>query len=160
MVYDVIMAVKLRHLIFSAFFVMTGAAIASAQDCSPTPPDALGPFYLPNAPIRSKVGSGYVLSGIVRSAAGCKPVPDARVEFWLAGPDSDYADEYRATLFSDRNGAYRFESHVPPPYYGRPPHIHIRVSAPGFRTLVTQHYPDKGGNTAQFDLVLRPEIRK
>ncbi|CAA9573800.1 MAG: hypothetical protein AVDCRST_MAG88-2608, partial [uncultured Thermomicrobiales bacterium] len=47
-----------------------------------------------------------------------------------------------------------FESNAPPPYAGRPPHIHIRVTAPGFPPLVTQHYPRAGQSTATFDLVL------
>jgi protocatechuate 3,4-dioxygenase beta subunit len=42
-------------------------------------------------------------------------------------------------------------------YAGRPPHIHIRVTAAGHRTLVTQHYPAAGQATATFDLVLRPQ---
>ena len=40
---------------------------------------------------------------------------------------------------------------------GRPSHIHIRVSAEGYRTLVTQHYPQKGIAEGHFDLVLIPE---
>jgi protocatechuate 3,4-dioxygenase beta subunit len=60
-------------------------------------------------------------------------------------------------MFSDASGAYRFESNFPPGYFGRPPHIHVKVSAPGFKTLVTQHYPEKGHTQAVFDLVLVPE---
>jgi protocatechuate 3,4-dioxygenase beta subunit len=75
----------------------------------------------------------------------------------MAGPDGEYRDEYRATLSSDANGYYRFQSHFPPPYSGRPAHIHLRISAPGYRTLVTQHYPQEGITTAAFDLNLQPE---
>jgi protocatechuate 3,4-dioxygenase beta subunit len=133
------------------------AALVLATGCTPTRADALGPFYEPNAPVRSKVGSGYVLSGVVRSARTCTPISRARIELWLAGPDGEYADRYRATIFSSsRTGAYRFVSHFPPPYAGRPSHIHIRVSARGFRTLVTQHYPRAGTRRASFALVLRP----
>jgi protocatechuate 3,4-dioxygenase beta subunit len=116
----------------------------------------LGPFYTPGAPVRNKVGEVYLLTGVVRSAADCSPIPDAQIEIWMAGPDDEYRDEYRATLFSDENGAYSFESHFPPPYSGRPPHHHLRVSAAGFQTLVTQHYPEQGENQATFDLVLLP----
>jgi protocatechuate 3,4-dioxygenase beta subunit len=45
---------------------------------------------------------------------------------------------------------------VPVVYGGRPPHIHVRVFAPGFQTLVTQHYPTAGQTEATFDLVLLP----
>ena len=116
----------------------------------------LGPFYEPNAPVRTSVGSGYVLSGAVLRAGGCEPVRDARIEFWLANPRGEYDDAHRATVLAGEKGRYRFESNVPVSYGGRQPHIHVRVTAPGFRDLVTQHYPDAGQREASFDLVLEP----
>jgi protocatechuate 3,4-dioxygenase beta subunit len=127
-----------------------------AETCSPTESDMLGPFYKPGAPERSHVGTGYVLSGTVRSSAECALISGATIELWLAGPDGVYDDDHRATIITDQQGAYRFESSVPPPYYGRPPHIHLRVSAKGFRTLVTQHYREKDRTEARFDIVLVP----
>jgi protocatechuate 3,4-dioxygenase beta subunit len=76
------------------------------------------------------------------------------IELWLAGADGEYDDAHRATIIAEASGAYRFESNVPPPYYGRPPHIHLRISAKGFKTLVTQHYPSEGKKNAVFDIVL------
>ncbi|WP_291316716.1 hypothetical protein [Desulfuromonas sp.] len=125
--------------------------------CTPTPTDAQGPFYREGAPVRSKVGEGYLLSGKVLSAANCSPVAGARIEIWTTGPDGDYDDRWRATNFSGRGGGYSFESHFPGPYGSRPPHIHIIVAAPGFRELVTQHYPVRGKTGGSFDLVLVPE---
>ncbi len=133
------------------------SSATSAQPCVPTRADALGPFYRPGAPVRNMVGHGYVLTGRVLAAPDCRPVPGARIEFWLAGPDGRYADAYRATVVADAEGRYRFQSHFPPAYGARPPHIHVRVSAPGYRTLVTQHYPRPGTREARFDLVLEPE---
>jgi protocatechuate 3,4-dioxygenase beta subunit len=127
---------------------------ATAQTCQPTPPDAEGPFYKAGAPLRYQVGKGYVLQGVVRSAAGCTPIAGAQIEFWMAGPDGQYTDDYRATLIVGEDGDYRFESNFPPPYSGRPPHIHLRVSAEGYETLITQHYPKEGETSASFDLVL------
>ncbi len=129
---------------------------ALAETCRPTEPDMLGPFYKPNAPVRSSVGKGYVLEGKVKSSADCSPVKSARIEFWLSGPDGEYDDSHRATLYSDDSGEYRFESNFPKPYSGRPPHIHIRVTAANFKTLVTQRYPEKGKTAGYFDLVLVP----
>ncbi len=127
-----------------------------AEVCSPTQPDMLGPFYQEDAPVRSTVGKGYVLRGTVRSSKTCLPVSGAQIEFWLVGPDEKYDDSRRATVYADQKGAYRFESNYPAPYFGRPPHIHIRVTARGFSPLVTQHYPEKGKSAAVFDLVLIP----
>jgi len=114
----------------------------------------LGPFYEPGAPVRTSVGSGYVLSGAVLAAEECKPIRDARIEFWLANPRGDYDDAHRATVFGDHRGEYRLESNVPVSYGGRPPHIHVRVRAPGYEELATQHYPERGQRKANFDLAL------
>ena len=102
------------------------------------------------------MGEGYVLTGIVRSSRDCSPIAGARIEFWLTGPHGQYDDDHRATVFSNEQGTYRFQSNHPPGYYGRPPHIHIRVSAERFRTLVTQHYPERDTQSGVFDLVLVP----
>ena len=124
--------------------------------CEPTPADYLGPFYTANAPVRSSVGKGYQLKGMVISSADCTPIAKAVIELWLTGPDGSYDDDHRATIFSNDSGQYWFESNFPPGYSGRPPHIHIRVSAKGFNTLATQHYPAAGQKTGKFDLVLIP----
>jgi protocatechuate 3,4-dioxygenase beta subunit len=125
--------------------------------CTPTPPDALGPFYKPKAPLRNSVGKGYELNGKVLSSKDCAPLKEARIELWMAGPDGEYKDDYRATVLANESGEYGFESHLPPSYLRRPPHIHIRVTADGFNTLSTQHYPAEGSSKAEFDLVLIPD---
>ncbi len=136
-------------------------ALARAADgpdsgCPPTPAGPLGPFYEPGAPARSKVGEGYLLRGTVKSSADCRPIAGAQLEFWLAGPNGQYDESHRATVFSEASGGYTFESNFPPQYSVRPPHIHLRVTAPGFRILVTQHYPVAGETEGNFDLVLEP----
>lgn len=150
------MKISKLSIILICIFTIPAAA-ASRKQCAPTQPDMLGPFYKAHAPVRSHVGKGYVLSGVVRSSADCAPIADATIEFWLTGPDGKYGDDYRATMYSGKDGAYRFESNRPLPYFGRPPHIHIRVSAKGFQTLVTQHYPAPETSSASFDLVLIPD---
>jgi protocatechuate 3,4-dioxygenase beta subunit len=132
-------------------------AAGGPADCNLTQPDMLGPFYEPGAPVRTRVGSGYVLSGAVLAAQECKPIPNAKIEFWLANPRGDYDDAHRATVFADQRGEYRLESNVPVSYGGRPPHIHVRVRAPGYEEMVTQHYPERGQRKANFDLVLAAE---
>ena len=85
----------------------------------------LGPFYVAGAPKRNEVGAGYVLQGRVLGVDGCRPLPGAQIEFWLAGPDGEYSDATRATWFADEQGAYTFASNPPAPYGGRPAHIHL-----------------------------------
>ena len=103
------------------------------------------------------MGKGHVLSGVVRTSADCSPIEGAKIEFWLAGPNGKYDDDHRATMFTDKTGAYKFESNFSPPYSGRPSHIHIKVTVKGYRTHITQYYPTKGQTEAAFDLVLNPE---
>lgn len=134
-----------------------GASSAHAEACPPTPWDEIGPFYRPDAPVRSSIGKGYLLSGTVRSSANCAPIPNARIEVWQTGPNGQYDDAHRATLLADKRGRYRLETNPPPGYARRPSHIHVLVDAKGFEGLVTQHYPKPGAKEATFDLVLVPE---
>jgi catechol 1,2-dioxygenase len=146
-------------LLSIAALSLVGAAAAGsdalARTCRATAPDSLGPFYEPGAPVRSTVGTGYVLRGRVLSTSGCRPIRRARIEFWLVNPEGEYDDAHRATVLAGAGGRYRFESNRPVAYSSRPAHIHVRVSARGYRTLVTQHYPRGGRASAVFDLVLR-----
>jgi protocatechuate 3,4-dioxygenase beta subunit len=129
---------------------------ALAAKCRATAPDSLGPFYEPGAPVRSRVGTGYLLRGRVLSATTCLPVRRARIEFWLVNEQGEYDDAHRATVLARADGRYRFESNRPVGYASRPPHIHVRVTARGYRALVTQHYPRADRARAVFNLVLRP----
>jgi protocatechuate 3,4-dioxygenase beta subunit len=138
------------------FSPMTSGKLLSAATCEPTNSDVMGPFYKPNAPIRASVGKGYLVQGTIRSSIDCRPVPGAVIELWLAGPEGGYDDSHRATVITDASGRYRFESNVPPPIEGRPPHIHLRISAKGFNSLVTQNYPVAGTKEAVFDIALVP----
>lgn len=124
--------------------------------CTPTVEDEMGPFYKPGAPYRHSVGTGYLLFGTVKSAEDCSPIPAATVELWMTGPEGRYGDEWWATLFSAKNGTYYFTSHAPTEFGSRRPHIHIRVTAEGFKPMVTQHYPVKDAGEGQFDLILIP----
>lgn len=133
---------------------------ATTYQCKPTPEDEMGPFYRPDSTLRNKVGTGYLLQGKVRSAGDCSLIPAAKVELWMTGPQGSYGDKWRATLNSAENGAYYFESPAPTDFGTRRPHIHIRVTAAGFKPLVTQHYPLKDAGLGIFDLVLIPIEQK
>ena len=122
--------------------------------CVPTPPDAEGPFYVPDAAMRSATGRGLAVTGTVRSAAGCGYLAGARLEWWSADPQGRYDDAHRATQSADAAGRYRYETDFPGRYPGRPPHLHVRVSAPQHRVLVTQLYPRPGQPTLELDFVL------
>ena len=130
---------------------------SAAVRCPLTQGNVGDPFYKPNTPVRSHVGTGFALTGIVRSGIDCSAMSGARVEFWLRGPNGQYDDVHRGTAITDGNGRYRFESNFPGSD-GFSPHIHLRVAVPGFRTLVTVYLPRAGDTTGMYDLVLEPEV--
>jgi protocatechuate 3,4-dioxygenase beta subunit len=140
------------------FFLWLSPATTMAQmGCAPTVSDAEGPFYRANAPIRENTGLGLTISGKVRSAGSCTPIPGARVEWWQANREGKYDDEHRGALLTAGDGSYRFETDFPPAYYDRPPHIHVKVFAHGHRTLTTQIYPEEGRKFIPIDLIVARE---
>ena len=130
---------------------------AAQTSCAPTRPDAEGPFYKANAPARSRTGKGFVVTGIVKSATECASLAEARIEWWAANSKGEYDDEHRATQKSGKEGRYRYETDFPAQYPGRPLHLHVRVTAPGHRPLVTQIYPKAGQASLTFNFVLARE---
>jgi len=148
----------LNHVLYVAlvsFFALLGPAATVAETkCPPTASDAEGPFYKSGAPIRDNTGRGLTIRGTVRSADSCTPIPGARLEWWLANARGTYDDEHRGALVTAEDGGFRFETDFPPAYFGRPPHIHVKVFAPGHRTLTTQIYPEKGAQSVTLTLVV------
>lgn len=134
-----------------------GVGADAQSPCAPTRPDMEGPFYKANAPVRQATGKGLVVSGAVKASASCQPLKGARIEWWQANPGGEYDDAHRGTLMTQDGGAYRFETDPPPPYGGRPSHIHFKAFAPGHRPLTTQLYLKGGEREVTFDLVLAKE---
>jgi protocatechuate 3,4-dioxygenase beta subunit len=130
---------------------------APAAACAPTPTDAFGPFGSGLPPLRAKIGAGHVLTGVVLSAADCRPLARATVELWQAGKNGRYTRAGSATVRTDRRGRFRFEGPYPPAYSSAPPHIHLRVSGPAHQQLLTRFVPAKGERRGSVSLVLRPE---
>jgi protocatechuate 3,4-dioxygenase beta subunit len=127
------------------------------EGCLPTEEDGAGPNYVAGAPERSAVGEGYVLSGSVLAAGTCRPLAGATVEFWMAGPDGVYSDDFRGVTATDSGGGFAIESHLPPVYDGRASHIHLLVGAPGHLPVFLVHYPRDGESAGQMAVVLAPE---
>lgn len=144
-------------VLLASLVSLTPGAGRGQAACTPTRPDAEGPFYVAGAPARSRTGDGFVVTGAVRSAAGCGPLGGARVEWWSADARGEYAGALRATQAADATGRYRYETVFPGRYPGRPPHLHVRVTAPRHQVLVTQLYPRPGQTALDVDFVLVPE---
>ena len=96
-------------------------------------------------------------TGARRRAGSLPPLPGARLEWWSADTRGEYKDELRATQRTDTGGRYRYETESPGRYPGRPPHLHVRITAAGHRPLVTQLYPKPADTTLASDFVLIAE---
>jgi protocatechuate 3,4-dioxygenase beta subunit len=148
----------MTHALLIALLVLGAFTGSVAQDktCTPTPPDMLGPFYKPNAPERARTGNGIVVTGFVRSAKDCTALPGAQVEWWSADERGEYRDELRATQRADAQGRFTYETVSPGRYPGRPPHLHVRITAPNHKPLITQLYPHPTQHSITTDFVLLP----
>ncbi len=132
-----------------------GADLQPTPMCEETVEQILGPFYRPDAPVRTALPTStqqkpLVVRGRVRGdRQGCAQLVDALVEIWQAdevGMYDNTTPQYllRGSQRTASDGSYQFETILPGWYLNgntyRPRHIHYKVSAPGFRTLVTQLY--------------------
>jgi protocatechuate 3,4-dioxygenase beta subunit len=125
-------------------------AARGQQSCGlPTPADMEGPFYKGGAPLKPSLiepdskAEKLVVAGLVLSMSGCKPLAGIRLDFWHADDKGVYDHagfRYRGIVETDARGRYRLETNLPPPYMGRPRHIHVKVLRPGAAALTTQLY--------------------
>lgn len=147
---------KRRQVLFAggALLLLPGFVRAA---CVATQRDALGPFFVKDAPAQSDLCSAagengrLAVSGRILGAPDCKPLAGAVVEVWQADAKGEYSQVsrgrkddprclLRATLTAGADGRYAFRSVLAGEYPGRPSHLHYRVSMHGYRTLVTQLY--------------------
>ena len=148
-------AIALAVLVATGLALATGPAPA-APGCRPTPSDSFGPFGRGSPPLRSAIGTGHVLTGVVLSALDCKPLARARVELWQAGRNGRYSRATSATVLTDAAGRFRFQG--PPPWrYSAERHIHLRVVAPVHEILVTRYVVREGARRGTVRLVLAPQ---
>jgi len=156
-----------RSLLATALAMPFAARGQSACSAVPTPADVEGPFYKAGAPLRSSLveagskAEKLVLSGTVRSN-DCNPLANVALNFWHADEKGEYDGtgfRYRGVVTTDALGRYRLETNMPPPYSGRPRHIHVKVQRIGSPALTTQLYFPGEARDAPRALVLKMERR-
>ncbi len=141
-----------------------------------TPSNALGPFYPAQKPTdsdadltqvagRPQRAAGTILytSGRVLDLQG-RPLPEATLEMWQANAfgryhhpgDSDASGQLDpnfqayAQLVTDAEGRYRIKTIKPPPYSGRPPHLHYIVASGRTRLTTQMFFEGDPGNERDF----------
>lgn len=112
-------------------------------------------------------GEVVLVAGTIRDMDG-NPIPGAQLDIWQTAPNGMYSSQdpdqdihsFHALMTADEEGRYAFTTVRPVEYTvpddgpvgeilraagrhpWRPSHLHYIISAPGFRTLVTEVFPD------------------
>jgi len=156
-----------RRTFLAAALALPLAARGQPKCGAATPADIEGPFYKAGAPARASLvdpaskAEKLVLSGVVRST-DCQPLVGVTLDFWHADASGAYDNRgfrYRGVVTTDAGGRYRLETNLPPPYSGRPRHIHVKLQRPGSRVLTTQLYFPGESRGADQTLVVKLERR-
>lgn len=142
----------LAYAMSTSGFTLINSEGTIVGDC-PTTTDMLGPFFRKNAPFRNDLRMTSDTDEVSINVIGqvfssdCKtPIPNALIDIWHCDEKKKYDMESkdfkcRGRFYTDENGAYNFQTFIPPPYGGRPKHIHYLVHAiDGHQELVTQLY--------------------
>ena len=129
-----------------------------ASGCRATPANPEGPYYRPHARFTTALAAGLpgtplTIEGRIHSVDGCgRGLGGAVLDLWqcdhqgrydhqlFEGPIEPERYRLRGKVRGDSTGLYRFTTIMPAAYGSRPRHIHVKVSAPGHRTLTTQLY--------------------
>lgn len=108
--------------------------------------------YVPDAPERASLGDGFEITGTVRSAAGCRPLGNQRVQVWLATETGGEQDN-RATVMTDDDGRYSIETDPTIPQFGEP-NIHVGHAGQGFDDVFIRRVVDLDDRRATVNLTL------
>ncbi|GAB4193584.1 MAG: intradiol ring-cleavage dioxygenase [Thalassobaculales bacterium] len=153
-----------RRRMLAAILALPGALVAGpaagpaatpACGGEPSPAQTEGPYFTPQAPLRSDLaadvpgGPQISLGGFVVDR-GCRPLARTIVELWQADPAGAYDNRgfrLRGRQLADEAGLWRFDTVIPGHYPGRTRHFHVKLTAPDGRRLTTQlYFPGEPGN--------------
>lgn len=128
------------------------------QKLTPTGADIEGPFFKPNSPLLNKLvdPSSLTVIGTVKDTDG-NLLPYVKLDFWQADVDGVYDNDgfhLRGYQLTEQDGKYSLNT-VRPGHYPIGPneyrcsHIHVKLSADGYKPLTTQLYFTDDGYDAQ-----------
>jgi hypothetical protein len=109
--------------------------------------------YIPDAPLRDDLGRGFVITGLVRSAAGCQPLEGVRIQVWLATATGGEQDN-RASVLTGAGGRFRIRTAPTVPQFGEP-NIHVAYDGDAFRPVFIRRVVDEDDTRAVVNLTLR-----
>ena len=125
-----------------------------ARNCEATESNPGGTNnYIPNAPELDSLGSGFVITGLVRSAKGCTPLGGVRVQVWLATQTGSERDN-RASVRTGPDGRYRIRTAPTIPQFGEP-NIHVGYDDERYAEVFIRRVVDLDDERAVVNLTLR-----
>ncbi len=117
------------------------ATPARPRRCDPTESNPGGTNnYIPDAPERASLGEGFIITGLVRAARGCRPLRDVRIQVWLA-TETGGGQDNRTSVRTDANGRYRVETAPTVPQFGEP-NIHVAYADGQYRDVFIRRVVD------------------
>jgi hypothetical protein len=126
---------------------------ARPRRCEPTESNPGGTNnYIPAAPELDSLGDGFVITGLVRSANGCRPLEDVRVQVWLATETGGEQDN-RASVRTGPDGRYRIETAPTINQFGEP-NIHVGYDDGEYGEVFIRRVVDLDDRRAVVDLTL------
>ena len=125
-----------------------------ARNCKATESNPGGTNnYIPDAPEVDSLGSGFVITGLVRSAKGCAPLEGVRVQVWLATETGSERDN-RASVRTGADGRYRIRTAPTIPQFGEP-NIHVGYDGERYAEVFIRRVVDLDDERAVVNLTLR-----
>lgn len=138
-------------VLFAFLSIRNQQQMISVTSCLPAFRDGGGPYYLANAPFRTKLvpdtnaGRPLKVTGRLLNEDCTRAIGNAVIDIWQADETGEYQDDwYRGQIRTDEFGNYSFET-VLPKGYGegtgyRPPHIHFKVHIDGEEAVTSQMF--------------------
>lgn len=113
-----------------------GAAPILAQDFAPTRTMRGGSNnYRPNAPLVEALGTGFIMSGMVREAGTGVPLSGVRIQIWAATTlGGEREPRNHGSVLTQADGSYRLEMEQIVPNFGQP-HAHLAYDDGQFDTV-------------------------
>lgn len=91
--------------------------------------------YRPNAPLVESLGSGFIMSGMVREAGSGVPLEGVRIQIWAATIlGGEREPRNHGSVLSGADGSYQLEMEQIVPNFGQP-HAHLAYDDTTYRTV-------------------------
>ena len=91
--------------------------------------------YRPNAPLVSALGSGFIVSGMVRQAGNGAPLRGVRIQIWAATTlGGEREPRNHGSVLTAADGSFRLEMEQIVPNFGQP-HAHLAYDDGRFQTV-------------------------